>query len=156
MGWNTGLTVRFQKPGGQRGPFSVARPDLRTGASPRGPQKEAELPMKEKESGDAKGAMDAMLTELAALRKQNGELVSELVAMRKQNGELLERLSQLEVERKREREELNQKIEGLMATMDSLGQRGEGGSEKERKKKKTSHDGDVADFQEAKGGEPGK
>lgn len=161
-GWNPGLTVRFQKGGAVRVPFSVARPNAWMGQGMgQGPMKPV-IPLKETEkeaeNEKAKGAMETMVGELAALRKQNGTLLEELVELRKQNGELLERLSQMEGERKRERDEMSQRIAELGTTVSSLRKKdgessgSEGEGKQKNKKKKKTHQGAPVDFHMADAG----
>ena len=99
-----------------------------------------------------------MMEELVALRRQNEKLVEELGAMRKQNEGLLEKLSRLEEERKKEKEEMLRRIDGLTGTLSALkkdDKREVSPTELGRRNKKSKKDeGDVGeDFQMAGAGD---
>ena len=151
MGWAPGLNVRFQTRGlgGSGGPAQAY-------VDPRSASPTAALGKEEK----AKEAVEKLVEELAALRRQNGVLVEQVAAMGRQNLKLVEEMvamrkqnGVLEEERKKEREELNRKIEDLVRTVGFLRKRDEDSSElekdgleQEKKKKKKVGDEELSDF----------
>ena len=142
----------------------MARPDWRMAAPVVVPvgrplnevQKEKEMENEKakdgsgKEKEEPKEGVEKLVEELAALRRQNGVLVEQVAAMGRQNLKLVEEMvamrrqnGVLEEERKKEREDLNRKIEDLVKTVGFLRKRDEDSSglekdglEQEKKKKK--------------------